>query len=114
MVAEGIETADDLAALHDLGVRYGQGYFLARPGAPFPKLRASVKRAVRAMAAGTLGPIPSPPAAEFNEEDGELAERGTNPGHPYSDLLDAFDEEGTTNIAGELGEGASQEIKPAS
>jgi diguanylate cyclase (GGDEF)-like protein len=114
MVAEGVETADDLAAVKDLGVRYGQGYFLARPGAPFPKLRASVKRAVRAMAAGSLGPIPSPPAAEFNEEDGELAERGTNPGRPYSDLLDGFDEENSSNITGELGEGGSQEIKPPS
>jgi diguanylate cyclase (GGDEF)-like protein len=74
MVAEGIETPDDLVVLKDLGVKYGQGYFLARPGAPFPKLRASVKRAVRALAAGSLRPIPAPPALELDEDDGEFHE----------------------------------------
>src|SRR5438445_4898697 len=67
MVAEGIETPDDLMVLKDLGVKYGQGYFLARPGAPFPRLRASVKRAVRAMSKWTATPIPAPPAHEFDE-----------------------------------------------
>jgi diguanylate cyclase (GGDEF)-like protein len=46
VVAEGIETQDDLAVLSELGVRYGQGYFLARPGPPFPRLRSAVKRAL--------------------------------------------------------------------
>jgi EAL domain-containing protein (putative c-di-GMP-specific phosphodiesterase class I) len=31
IVAEGIETADELTALRELGVRYGQGFYLARP-----------------------------------------------------------------------------------
>jgi EAL domain-containing protein (putative c-di-GMP-specific phosphodiesterase class I)/CheY-like chemotaxis protein len=31
IVAEGIETAEAVAALRELGVRYGQGYFLGRP-----------------------------------------------------------------------------------
>jgi EAL domain-containing protein (putative c-di-GMP-specific phosphodiesterase class I) len=31
IVAEGIETAGELDALLELGVRYGQGFFLARP-----------------------------------------------------------------------------------
>jgi EAL domain-containing protein (putative c-di-GMP-specific phosphodiesterase class I)/DNA-binding NarL/FixJ family response regulator len=35
IVAEGIETPDELAAMLDLGVRYGQGFHLARPG-PLP------------------------------------------------------------------------------
>lgn len=35
IVAEGIETAGELAALQELGVAYGQGYHLARP-APLP------------------------------------------------------------------------------
>lgn len=35
IVAEGIETAGELHALRDLGVRYGQGFYLARP-APLP------------------------------------------------------------------------------
>lgn len=37
IVAEGIETAGELKALAGLGVRYGQGYYLARP-VPLAKL----------------------------------------------------------------------------
>ncbi len=43
VVAEGIETPDDLAVLRDLGLRYGQGYFMARPGPPFPDLLPGVR-----------------------------------------------------------------------
>ena len=32
MVAEGIETAAELATLRELGVPHGQGFFLAEPG----------------------------------------------------------------------------------
>jgi EAL domain-containing protein (putative c-di-GMP-specific phosphodiesterase class I) len=32
LIAEGVETATELAALRELGVRYVQGYFLGRPG----------------------------------------------------------------------------------
>ena len=101
MVAEGIETPDDLIVLKELGVKYGQGYFLARPGAPFPRLRASVKRAVRALAAGSVSPIPAPPA-EFDEEDGEFHEPTRPPEapslHPHAahDMTgDGFDDETT-------------------
>lgn len=36
VVAEGIETEDELKAVCDAGVHYGQGYFLARPSFPEP------------------------------------------------------------------------------
>lgn len=35
IVAEGIETTEELTALRDLGIHHGQGYLLARPG-PLP------------------------------------------------------------------------------
>jgi len=72
VVAEGIETPDDLVVLHDLNVRYGQGYFLSRPGPPFPQLRASVRRAVKALASTPRKPLASPPA-DF-DENGEFRE----------------------------------------
>ncbi len=72
MVAEGIETADDLMVLHDLGVKYGQGYFLARPGPPFPRLRASVKRAIRTVVESSRIPIAVPPADY--DEHGDVRE----------------------------------------
>jgi EAL domain-containing protein (putative c-di-GMP-specific phosphodiesterase class I) len=36
VVAEGIETVDELTAVIDTGVQYGQGYLLARPAFPVP------------------------------------------------------------------------------
>jgi EAL domain-containing protein (putative c-di-GMP-specific phosphodiesterase class I)/GGDEF domain-containing protein len=36
LIAEGIETRDDLRALRDLGIPYGQGWLLGRP-APIPR-----------------------------------------------------------------------------
>ncbi len=35
VVAEGVETAQDMDALCDLGIRYAQGYYFAKPG-PLP------------------------------------------------------------------------------
>jgi len=32
VVAEGIETEEQLACLHELGATYGQGFYFARPG----------------------------------------------------------------------------------
>jgi diguanylate cyclase (GGDEF)-like protein len=68
IVAEGIETADDLLCLRDLGVRYGQGYFIARPAPPFPEVRPSVKRAIRALSQ------PTPVVPNEFDEDGDLRE----------------------------------------
>jgi len=36
LIAEGIENEDDLRVLRDVGIQYGQGYFLGRP-APAPR-----------------------------------------------------------------------------
>jgi len=43
IVAEGIETRDELAAVIDAGVTYGQGYYLGRPNDLFKPLRKSVQ-----------------------------------------------------------------------
>ncbi|MBT8492866.1 MAG: EAL domain-containing protein [Deltaproteobacteria bacterium] len=77
IVAEGIENADDLAVLCDLGVRYGQGYFLARPGPAFPVVPGAVKDTVKALARGGLA-IPEP--EEEMDDDGDFRE----PGKPSS------------------------------
>jgi EAL domain-containing protein (putative c-di-GMP-specific phosphodiesterase class I) len=37
VVAEGIETADELSAVIDSGAHYGQGYFFAKPAYPPPQ-----------------------------------------------------------------------------
>ena len=68
LVAEGIETEVDMRVLRDLGITYGQGYFLGRP-APLPreKIEAQAQDVIqdrqvsvfpelrRASSAGVLG-----------------------------------------------------------
>jgi diguanylate cyclase (GGDEF)-like protein len=54
MIAEGIEHVEDVVALRDLGIRYGQGYYMARPGPPFPTLPDAVRAELR-----TTGQQPS-------------------------------------------------------
>ena len=45
LVAEGIETAEDLRVLRDVGIEYGQGYFLGRPeGSPLQTLPEEPRR----------------------------------------------------------------------
>ena len=71
MIAEGIEHVDDVAALRDLGLRYGQGYYMARPGPPFPSLPDYVRAELRALSSGSPTPerISSRPQDDDDEED---------------------------------------------
>lgn len=39
VVAEGVETSDELSALTDIGIRYAQGFYFARPANPIPTVR---------------------------------------------------------------------------
>lgn len=54
LIAEGIEHEDELATLMELGVVYGQGYFLARPGARDQQLRAEVREFIRSRRIGGI------------------------------------------------------------
>lgn len=49
MVAEGIEHIEDVVALRDLGLRYGQGYYMARPAPPFVTLKDEVRAELRSV-----------------------------------------------------------------
>ncbi len=42
--AAGIEKADELKKLQEIGVQFGQGYLFARPGEPFPELKKKQTR----------------------------------------------------------------------
>jgi diguanylate cyclase (GGDEF)-like protein len=64
MIAEGIEHIEDVVALRDLGLRYGQGYYMARPGAAFPTLGDSVRAELRSMT-----PQPPPPLAPADDDE---------------------------------------------
>lgn len=46
LIAEGIETIGELNTLIDIGVQYGQGYFLQRPGNEFTSIDQSVKERI--------------------------------------------------------------------
>lgn len=57
IVAEGIETAGEAAALSRLGVAYGQGYHLSRPMPP-----VAVQQFLLAASEGAAAAVPDPPA----------------------------------------------------
>ncbi|HTL34265.1 MAG TPA: EAL domain-containing protein [Kofleriaceae bacterium] len=71
MIAEGIEHVEDVIALRDLGLRYGQGYYMARPGPPFPSLPDYVRAELRAVATNKPQVTPQKIASsqEVDEED---------------------------------------------
>src|ERR1041385_7238867 len=51
MIAEGVESIEDVAALRDLGLRYGQGYYMARPGQGFPLVPDDIRSELRNVTA---------------------------------------------------------------
>jgi diguanylate cyclase (GGDEF)-like protein len=71
MVAEGIEHVEDVIALRDLGLRYGQGYYMARPAPPFVTLRDDVRAELRSMTPN-VQPAAMVPNDDEDEEDREL------------------------------------------
>lgn len=69
LVAEGIETKEELSTVIELGVDYGQGYFLARPAGELPTLSETAERVIRA--AGNSRSIQNP----FRFAAGTIAEQ---------------------------------------
>ena len=71
---EGIETEEELRALADLDVSCGQGYLLARPGAPWPTVLAWVERDAAAAhtAPARLGHPQDPPGGRPAARRAEL------------------------------------------
>lgn len=70
MIAEGIEHVEDVVALRDLGLRYGQGYYMARPGTAFPSLPDHVRAELRAQAQATpANPMKISSTREVDDED---------------------------------------------
>lgn len=56
VVAEGIETEDEMRTLADLDVNYGQGYFLAKPGPPWAQISPWVaEKLLRRSLGGATG-----------------------------------------------------------
>lgn len=70
MIAEGIEHVEDVVALRDLGLRYGQGYYMARPGMAFPSLPDNIRAELRAHAQATpANPAKISSTREVDDED---------------------------------------------
>jgi len=67
MIAEGIEHIEDIVALRDLGLRYGQGYYMARPGPGFPTLPDEVRVALRNVRVNA--PAPALATRDDDEDD---------------------------------------------
>ena len=65
MIAEGIEHVEDVAELRGLDLRYGQGYYMARPGAAFPTLRDEIRAELR----NTAPTAPNAPSIRKVDDD---------------------------------------------
>jgi EAL domain-containing protein (putative c-di-GMP-specific phosphodiesterase class I) len=78
--SEGIETADELRALVNLGVNYGQGYLLGRPAQPWAVVPPEIHRALATGALRThvarSGGVAGAPAAVTRAGQKQVA-RGT-------------------------------------
>jgi EAL domain-containing protein (putative c-di-GMP-specific phosphodiesterase class I) len=74
-IAEGLETAEQLRALRELGIVTGQGYLLGRPGTNVALARVDIE----ALAAGALvlGATPPPPRPPAPAEDGHEGLQGS-------------------------------------
>lgn len=64
VIAEGIETKEELATLIDLDVDYGQGYFIARPDGKFQDLSVGVEVMIRQLCQRNQSPLPLLPGVE--------------------------------------------------
>ncbi|HEX4419107.1 MAG TPA: EAL domain-containing protein [Kofleriaceae bacterium] len=80
MIAEGIEQLEDVVALRDLGLRYGQGYYMARPGPGFPIVRDSVISEMRNVTMPAPVPIGGGQNDEDEDEDDRAPRSSTSPG----------------------------------
>lgn len=77
IVAEGVETEGELAALRRLGVPFAQGYLLARPAVPWPPLAIALAPAPDAgAAAGAPGAALASEREVATVAPGETAEQG--------------------------------------
>jgi len=63
--AEGIETLEELRVLIHLGVAYGQGWALGRPGAPWPRVNAEAARLCRELRSAQPKIVPLGAAAQL-------------------------------------------------
>ena len=75
MIAEGIEQLEDVVALRDLGLRYGQGYYMARPGPAFPTLRDDVRSELRAVTVSAPGSALATSDDDDDDDDRDDRER---------------------------------------
>jgi diguanylate cyclase (GGDEF)-like protein len=77
MIAEGIEQLEDVVALRDLGLRYGQGYYMARPGPGFPTLRDEVRAELRNVTVNAPATALATSDDEDDDDDRDPATGGT-------------------------------------
>jgi EAL domain-containing protein (putative c-di-GMP-specific phosphodiesterase class I) len=107
VVAEGIETSADLVVLRSLGVKYGQGYFLAQPGEALPPLREIAVATLRELSRHP--PAEVIPPTDYDEESGEFRTVMTRaaslePGRPVTagDVTGDFVDEHFKTVPGSL------------
>jgi EAL domain-containing protein (putative c-di-GMP-specific phosphodiesterase class I) len=80
VVAECIETVEELKAVADQGVHFGQGYVLARPAFPPPEINFPLSRRAQPSAGAKNRPPPKPVGKLPVEDAASAAAPGGKPG----------------------------------
>jgi EAL domain-containing protein (putative c-di-GMP-specific phosphodiesterase class I) len=60
LIAEGIESEQELAALLDVGIQYGQGFFLGRPSSTPLPATVRIEQLLRDPSYAYTGRLPGP------------------------------------------------------
>ena len=71
MIAEGIEHVEDVVALRELGLRYGQGYYMARPAPPFAQPTDLVRAELRSVNPGASSKPAIPVQVQHDRDEDE-------------------------------------------
>ncbi len=83
VVAEGVETIDELKCVRDLGVDYAQGYLLARPAAPAPTPNwplEIVRPPIQSLAPRNKLSLPMPAPVRISKSPPGARSKSTPPG----------------------------------
>lgn len=75
LIAEGIETEEELKKLIELGVDYGQGYFLGKPDKKLGTIPSEIKKTIKKAQKNSLSP--SNPPSFFGTIGNICQKRGT-------------------------------------
>jgi diguanylate cyclase (GGDEF)-like protein len=105
LVAEGIETAEELEVIRDLGINYAQGYFLARPAAELAAgLNADTERILRNQQVAVYPALRQVTRGRFSAEKLVITAPPAHPKARNDELVEIFQAHPTLHAMAVVGD----------